>query len=96
MFIELKKAFDTVKHSILPEKLEIVEARDHMREPLKSYLTDKQQCVRSGVLRSSILKLDYVVPILGVDYGVIKVHFGPISFDSQKRHYRLLCSHHSN
>ena len=48
VFIDLKKAFDTVKHSIFLDKLNNLGLRGHMQSFLKSYLSKRQQCVISG------------------------------------------------
>ena len=46
MFIDLKKAFDTVDHSILLEKMSHYGIRDTANLWLKNYLTDRGQFVR--------------------------------------------------
>ena len=53
VFIDLKKAFDTGKDSILLDKLNNLELRDHMQNFLKSYLSSRQQCVNSGNVYSN-------------------------------------------
>ena len=62
VFIDLKKAFDTVKHSILLGKLNKLGLRGHMQSFLKSYLSKRQQCVNSGNLYSNFAEVDYGVP----------------------------------
>ena len=62
VFIDLKKAFDTVKHSILLDKLNNLGLRGHMQSFLKSYLSKKQQCVNSRNVYSNFAEVDYGVP----------------------------------
>ena len=62
VFIDLKKAFDTVKHTIPLDKLKNLGLRGHMRSFLKSYLRKRQQCVNSGIVYSNFAEVDYGVP----------------------------------
>ena len=62
VFIDLKKAFDTVKHSILLDKLNNLGLRGHMQSYSKSYLSKMQQCVNSGNVYSNFAEVDYGVP----------------------------------
>ena len=43
IFLDIKKAFDTVTHSILFKKLEHYGFRGHSLELLKSYMTERKQ-----------------------------------------------------
>ena len=47
VFIDLKKAFDTVEQNLLLEKLENIGMRGPVHKLQKSYLSDRQQCVKS-------------------------------------------------
>ena len=46
IFLDLCKAFDTVSHDILLEKLELYGIRGHPLELFRSYIKDRRQCVR--------------------------------------------------
>ena len=62
-----KKAFDTVKHSILSDKLNNLGLRGHTQSFLKSYLSKRQQCVDSGNVYSILQKsiMGYQGSVLG-------------------------------
>ena len=62
VFIDLKKAFDTIEQNLLLEKLENIGMRGHVHKLLKSYLSDRQQCVKSVEFRSEFLPIEYGVP----------------------------------
>ena len=62
LFIDLSKAFDTVNHDILPEKLEFYEVRGVALQWFKSYLSGRSQFVQYNGYNSS---LKYVGSILG-------------------------------
>ena len=72
VFIDLKKAFDTINHNILLEKLDHYGIRGITNQWLKSYLTNRQQYVRYNETDSSLSKI-----ICGVPRGSI---LGPILF----------------
>ena len=57
IFLDLKKAFDTVDHSILLEKLWRMGFRGPINTILKSYLTNRKQKIRCGDTESSFLPL---------------------------------------
>ena len=62
LFIDLRKAYDTVNHAILLKKLEKYGFRGVVSELIKNYLTDRSQCVRVGDAISSFSKVKTGVP----------------------------------
>ena len=70
VFIDLKKAFDTVDHEILLEKMQIYGIKDKAHLLLRSYLTDRTQKCQVNGIDSSVHKC-------GVPQGSI---LGPLFF----------------
>ena len=62
IFIDLKKAFDTVSHSILLKKLYAYCIRGNMLELCKSYLTDRSQFVMYSGTKSDLKSVKCGVP----------------------------------
>ena len=62
VFIDLKKAFDTVNHDILLSKLEHYGIRNNILAWFKSYLTDRKQYVYFNGKSSDILSITCGVP----------------------------------
>ena len=62
VLIDLKKAFDTIKHIILLENLSTLGLRVHMQNLLQSYLSNRQQCVNSKNVYSKFAEVGYAVP----------------------------------
>ena len=60
VLIDLQKAFDTVDHGILIDKLHAVGVDD--TDWFKSYLTDHRQCVDIGGAKSDFLSISCGVP----------------------------------
>ena len=62
IFIDLSKAFDTLDHNILLDKLYTYGIRGNAHELLKSYLTDRSQCISALSVESVFLPILYGVP----------------------------------
>ena len=62
IFIDLKKAFDTVDHKILLEKMENYGIRDTANAWFENYLCDRQQFVSVHGIESSKIKINCGVP----------------------------------
>lgn len=62
VFIDLKKAFDTVSHVLLLEKLKIIGVSGSALEMFKSYLSQRYQIVKIGSNQSTALPITCGVP----------------------------------
>ena len=62
VFIDLKKAFDTVEHDILIHKLEHYGIRGPTLSVIRSYLTDRSQCVEIRNTFSKYIPIKHGVP----------------------------------
>lgn len=62
IFIDLKKAFDTVSHKILLDKLYDIGITEKPLELLKSYLSDRYQIVKLADHKSNPKQITYGVP----------------------------------
>ena len=60
--MDLKKAFDTVNHDILPQELELYVIRDKELKWFCSYLTKRKQCCKVNVKLSNIESISCGVP----------------------------------
>lgn len=72
VFIDYSKAFDTINHEILLDKLELYGIRDVALSLFRSYLSGRRQCVRVGESLSGYNHLT-----VGVPQGSV---LGPILF----------------
>ena len=72
VFVDLRKAFDTVNHQILLRKLEEIGIRGLSLDFFRNYLTNRQQFVRLNGANSSLKQIS-----IGVPQGSI---LGPILF----------------
>ena len=69
VFVDLKKAFDSVNHTIILRKLERLGVRGTALSWFASYLTNRQQCIMVGDCVSDFSSVDVGVPqgsLLGV------------------------------
>ena len=62
VFLDLKKAFDTVDHHILIKKLFSYGIRGNTLKWFQSYLTDRSQFVTYDGIESKVLPIKYGVP----------------------------------
>ena len=62
VFIDLRKAFDTVEHSILLQKLPYYGIRDAELNWMRSYLKGRRQFVHYDGESSEVLEVEYGVP----------------------------------
>ena len=62
IFIDLSKAFDTVDHQILVQKLEHSGVRGTVKKLIESYLTNRKQFVSKENAKSSLLPITVGVP----------------------------------
>lgn len=62
VFLDLKKAFDTVSVPILIQKLEKIGIRGTPLDLFKDYLTDRKQSVKIGQFISNVTSVSYGVP----------------------------------
>lgn len=62
IFIDLKKAFDTISHSLLLQKLHDIGIRQTAYNILRSYLSNRSQVVQIGETRSNPEILTFGVP----------------------------------
>ena len=77
VFIDLKKAFDTVNHTLLIDKLEYYGIRGIAQEWLKSYLKDRKQFVQIDECASTLLNVTCGVPqgsILGPKLFILYIN----------------------
>ena len=62
IFIDFKKAFDVIDHSLLLRKLALYGMSDCAMELFRSYLNNRQQCVNVDTRKSSLSTLMYGIP----------------------------------
>ena len=62
VYLDLSKAFDTLNHSILLDKLKFYGFRGTSRNLIKHYLSNRKQCVEIDRFRSSYINMSTGVP----------------------------------
>ena len=101
VFLDLSKAFDTVSHSILLDKLSHYSLSDNTLKWFKNYLKDRKQYVFIDGINSSSRIISYGVP-QGSIFGPILflIYMNDVQFVTKTiylllyaDHMNLLCSH---
>ena len=62
MYINLSKAFDSLDHNILLSKLKFYRLTDDVIRLLKNYLSDREQYVQLGNIKSQLLGISRGIP----------------------------------
>ena len=77
VFIDLRKAFDTVSHDILCKKLEKYGVRTGVLNWCQNYLSNRSQCTLANGVRSTYSVIDFGVPqgsVLGPLFFILYVN----------------------
>ena len=75
VYIDAMKAFDTVNHEILLNKIDKIGLRGNVGKWLKNYLSNRKQCTHRTIANNSTSELKHVT--CGVPQGSV---CGPLLF----------------
>ena len=85
VFIDLKKAYDTIDHENLLRKFDLYGLVGPCKNCMKSFLSNRKQCVEVNGVRSMVSDITYGVPqgsILGPLLLIIYINDLPKAFQS--------------